>query len=178
MHETHCLVEKRASTDNRPSMARGLQPGSLMRTATAVIGFALLAPASAIAHDTLLNIDTDNIYRGYVGKHGNRVVPWVRTFFIQQGNCARFQVESQHTDLEMVVIAPNQNRYRNDNGAAPNPCGATCPIVRINDTPFTHGFYTVHVSPKDGGGIEGEFLLRVNIKGVNDPFCTPATPAF
>jgi hypothetical protein len=177
IHGTHDVLVRQTSAGDRPLPARKLRPGSLMRAATAVIGLAFLAPASAIAHDTLANVNTDNIYRGYVGKHGTRVVPWVRTIYIQQALCARFQVESQYTDLEMVVVSPNPSkRYRNDDGALPNPCGATCPIVRITETPFAHGYYTVHVSPKDGAAVEGEFLLRVTIKPFMDPICSPTTP--
>lgn len=178
MHETHCVSGMQTSAEDR-AVPAGLRPGSLVRAAIAAIGLTLAAPASAIAHDTLANVDTDNIYRGYIGRHGTRVVPWVRTFFLQSLRCARFQVESQFTDLEMVVVATNPSkRYRNDNGASPNPCGALCPIVRINETPFAPGYFTVHISPKDGTQVIGEFLLRVTVKDTNDPICTPATPEF
>jgi hypothetical protein len=180
MHRTHCVLKRQTSEGEKPLPARKLRPGSLMRAATAVIGLALLAPASAIAHDELTNDDTDNIYRGYVGKQGsNRVVPWVRTLYFEGLKCVRFQMEAQHTDLEMVVISPNPSkRYRNNDGAAPNLCGATCPIVRIEETEGFPGYYTVHVSPRDGTAIEGEFLLRVTVKPTPDAICSPATPVF
>jgi hypothetical protein len=159
--------------------ARRIQLGRLLRGTIAAVVLALAAPMTAGAHDTLANVDTDNVYRGYVGKQGNRVVPWVRTFYLQSFNCARFQMESQYTDLEMVVIGTNPSRrYRNDNGALPNPCGATCPIVRIAETPGFAGYFTVHVSPKDGAAVEGEFLLRLTVKPFMDPICSPETPVF
>src|SRR3954462_6239754 len=146
----------------------------------AALGLALAAPASSIAHGTLANVDTDNVYRGYVGKQGVHVVPWVRTFFIQSERCARFVIESQYTPLEMVVTSTNPSKhYRNAVG--PSPTMTTCPscaIVRIPETPFIDGYFTVHVSPKDGTKLAGEFLMRVTIKDFMDPFCTPATPQF
>jgi hypothetical protein len=181
MHETHCVPGIQTSA-NKALRACGSQLGRLTLAALGLIGLALAAPPSATAHDTLDNVNTDNVYRGYIGKQGRRVVPWVRTFFVQSTRCARFQIESQYTDLEMVVVSTNPSkRYRNDDGAAPNPClsgGTTCPIVRIPQTPFASGYMTVHVSPKDGTAIAGEFLLRVNVRDFMDPFCSPATPEF
>jgi hypothetical protein len=185
MHETHCVFGIQTSAANKALRARGSQLVRRTLSAIGLIGLTLAAPMPAGAHDTLMNDNTDNVYRGYVGKQGNRVVPWVRTIYIRQLQCVRFQIDSQHTDLEMVVISPNPSkRYRNDNGAAPNPCvsgGTTCPIIRIPETGFASGYYTVHVSPKDGQALEGEFLLHVTVKPFGDVtpgVCSPATPLF
>jgi hypothetical protein len=102
---------------------------------------------------------------------GTFAYPWVAQAVGVTGNCLRFEVISQTQDLEMTVVAPNGNVYRND-----DQVGNDRPLVKINPAPNT-GLYTIHISSFNGNPIDSNFQLRWNRYNGGNPNCASPTPA-
>jgi hypothetical protein len=93
-------------------------------------------------------------------------VPFVIQIQGVAGQCLRFETTEQDTNLEMVVVAPNGNTYRDDDGGA-----GSLSLVKIVPAPNT-GFYTVQISRFDGVAVNAAFTLRVGMYPATNPNCS------
>ena len=94
--------------------------------------------------------------------------------FATPGNCVRFDVISEGTDLEMVVTAPNGQVFRNDDSFG--PC-FLCPLVKIASAP-NNGWYTVRLAHFNGAAVNANFTLLYGRYSAGNPNCAAPTVPF
>lgn len=99
---------------------------------------------------------------------------WVENLFAAPGECVRFDVASQGTDLELTVVAPNGSVFRNDdrNGAFDRR-----PLVKIGSAP-NNGWYTVHLARFNGAAVNANFVLLYGRYSSGNPNCSSPTAPF
>jgi hypothetical protein len=102
------------------------------------------------------------------------VEPWVINVYAGAEDCLRLDVTrpapmTEPDDLELVVIAPDGNVYRNNDRSASN----LRPLVKINT--FIVGFYTVRVQLKNLGSRAQAFTLLYGRYNLGNPNCANAT---
>lgn len=76
----------------------------------------------------------------------NGMEPFVVQLMASPSHCTRFDVTSQTTDMEMVVVGPDGTVWRNDDRAA----GDVRPRVVIPANTGRTGWYTVQISRYNG----------------------------
>jgi hypothetical protein len=111
---------------------------------------------------------------GSVLSFGPTAGAWTVDAFAGSSECLRFDVSSEFTDLELVIVAPNGTVYRNDdrNGALDRR-----PLVKINGTP-NNGWYTVHLASFNGAPATGNFTLLYSRAPLNSSLCSGSTTPF
>ncbi len=100
--------------------------------------------------------------------------PWVMPVRAGLQECLRLDVKTQSIPLEMVVVSPSGVIWRNAFRGNTSPC-PTCPLIKINGTNQS-GYYVVHINPRDGAAIDGNFSLAYGRYNKDNPNCKPATP--
>ncbi len=115
---------------------------------------------------------------GTIKSFGTSAGKWVAEVFAKAGECFRLDVTGRlapdnHSNLEMVVVAPNGTVYRNDNKGS-GSC-TDCPLVRIKPTP-SEGWYTVSVGTSNGAAVDENFRIGFGRYAVANANCATATP--
>ncbi|PON19139.1 hypothetical protein C2W62_04275 [Candidatus Entotheonella serta] len=114
-----------------------------------LLSLSMVSAGTSIFDNTVSDCSTDNCssltLAGSVFTINDiEVRSWVVNLFSDIGQCMRFEVLAQDTDLEMVVVAPNGQVFRDDDSA-----GDRRPLVKIASA-LNVGWYTVQVSSFDG----------------------------
>src|SRR4051794_4361638 len=112
---------------------------------------------------------------GSIGNQGGVFpFPWEIQVGANVGQCLRLEttsVDPSSTDLEMVVVSPSGQVYRNDDLATGNRLS----LVKVS--PAERGWYTVQVSTFDGRPVTANFTLRYGSYSGGNPNCqTPTQP--
>jgi hypothetical protein len=144
-----------------------------------IIAVLVLGPRSGSASteiwdDTVDSCPGDNCSSlripGSLLAFGAGVKPWVVNVFGSVGQCIRLDVTSETHDLEMVVIAPDNSVFRNDDRVL----GDTRPLVKIDPAP-REGWYTVHIASHIGTALTEDFVLLYGRYNHSNHNCTDAT---
>jgi len=119
------------------------------------------------------NCASDTII-GTLGSHGTYAFPWTIQVASDPGQCVRLETTKVLGDsglnLEMVVVSPSGQVFRDDDGGAGN-----LSLVKI--APTEQGFYTVQVSTANGGAAAVNFRLRYGrYAAAGNPNCAAPTP--
>lgn len=123
--------------------------------AALLLGFPLLAPASAGIYDnTVSTCDTVNCSSLTLPATYVVAEPYVTQVYATKGQCLRLDVTVQAVDLEMVLVSPNGKSWRNDDRVN----GDTRPLIRA--TANVTGWYLLQVGYYSGAGTTGDFTLR------------------
>ncbi len=128
---------------------RRLSIGLVGAIMVVLLSLSTVSAGTSIFDNTVSDCSTDNcssltIAGSVFTINDIGVRPWVVNLFSDIGQCMRFEVLAQDTDLEMVVVAPNGQVFRDDDGG-----GERRPLVKIASAPNV-GWYTVQVSRFDG----------------------------
>lgn len=95
--------------------------------------------------------------------------------YASSGQCVRFDLispaSSPSADLELVVIAPNGDVYRNDDR---NGTTDRRPLVKIASAPNT-GWYTVHIGQYGGSPLNTNFVMLYGLYNGGNPNCATGT---
>jgi hypothetical protein len=136
---------------------------------TAILVTALSIVAFPTQATNLLGSTTSATISGTTFGFGQSAMPWTAEVYSGPNACLRLAVTVQATDLEMTVVAPNGNVYRDDDSG-----GSLRPLVKINPTP-NNGWYTVSINNFAGNAVSANFTLTLQRLGLNNASCLPAT---
>jgi hypothetical protein len=107
--------------------------------------------------------------RGVISGFGALGNPWNGQFILSSSSCARFDVVSQTSDLEMTVVSPDGRMFTNDD------FGDLTPRVVIASP--SSGVHTVVLNSFTGGGIDADFHMKMAQYNFGNPNCASPTVA-
>ncbi len=122
----------------------------------------------SVSSTTTLNGSTVRLDGTLHDTLGN-VEHWIINVYSTAGHCLRLFISTTFFDSELVVVAPNGEVYRDDDGG-----GSNRPLIKIANAPVT-GWYTVHVSHYAGLPIDTNFALLYGRYPAGNVNCDGAT---
>ncbi|WP_009631403.1 hypothetical protein [Synechocystis sp. PCC 7509] len=147
-----------------------------------VLGLSLLAQeawAGSLIYDpgadtcTGLNCNASVIFGTYQRDQANNAEPFTVQVFSSGNECVRIHGLAQAVDLEAVLVAPNGQVWRNDDGG-----GSLRPLIKAI-TPSVRGWYTLQISGYSGLQARSDFQLAYGRYNSANPNCSGATvPSF
>lgn len=159
----------RSGSVRKLSAAALVVGGCLAATDPAMAGFQFFD-----ARNTSTGINSNSqSYIGVYERNSNNTqpIPFTIQVYSSGNECVRLAVTQQPSDLEIVLIAPDGTRWRDDDGG-----GSNRPLVKANTT--VNGWYTVHISQFAGGTGAGNFTLRYGRYNSGNPNCATPSAAF
>lgn len=112
------------------------------------------------------------LLNGTVTNSAGNSHPWVTEAYARAGECLRLATKSQAADLEMTVVAPNGDVFRNDDSGGAG-C-VLCSLVKLVGR--NTGWYTVQLSHEAGIATHADFQLAYGRYSGANPNCAPPTP--
>jgi hypothetical protein len=140
-----------------------------------VLGLALVAQkasAGSLIYDpgadicTGLNCNSSAIFGTYQRDQANNAAPFTVQIFSSGNECVRVHGLAQATDLEAVLIAPNGQVWRDDDGG-----GSLRPLIRANTPSGVRGWYTLQISGYSGTQARSDFQLAYGRYNLGNPNC-------
>lgn len=156
--------------------------GKVLFLAALTFGVALAArPVSAAAQGlfdpkntcTGINCNSQTVTGFYsYDNTTNRSNPFVVQIYSQGNECVRLDVLQQNTDLEIVLVSPAGEIWRNDDSGS-GACNL-CPLVKALTS--SNGWHTLQVSHYAAGAGTAQFRLQYGRYNAGNVNCSPATP--